>query len=131
MGRNTRLESTVGGTGAPAGRSTERVTTTLATAEAVVVGLSAESRKLNRLPVSTSPCPTTRVAGVNEVIVAGENGYVVDDAAGLTAMLEKMLALPAAERVAMGERGRARVLQDFTAARYVRQVEATYRECLA
>ena len=56
---------------------------------------------------------------------------VVDDAAGLTAMLEKMLALPAAERVAMGERGRARVLQDFTAARYVRQVEATYRECLA
>jgi len=61
----------------------------------------------------------------------GVNGHIVDDAAGLTRALETMLALPPVERAAMGARGRERVLRDFTAARFVRDVEQTYRECLA
>jgi glycosyltransferase involved in cell wall biosynthesis len=77
------------------------------------------------------PVVTTRVAGADEVIEPGINGHIVDDAAGLTRALETMLALPSAERTAMGARGRERVLRDFTAARFVRDVEQTYRECLA
>jgi glycosyltransferase involved in cell wall biosynthesis len=77
------------------------------------------------------PVVSTRVAGAEEVIESGVNGYIVDDAAGLTRALDTMLTLPAAERAGMGARGRERVLRDFTAARYVREVEQTYRECLA
>ena len=77
------------------------------------------------------PAVSTRVGGVGEIIEDGVSGFIVDDAAGLTRALETMLVLPAAERVAMGAKGRDRVLREFTADRFVREVEQTYRECLA
>jgi glycosyltransferase involved in cell wall biosynthesis len=77
------------------------------------------------------PVVSTRVAGADECIEPGLSGHIVDTPAGLVDALVKMARLPAERRVAMGQRGRERVLREFTAARYVREVEQTYRECLA
>jgi glycosyltransferase involved in cell wall biosynthesis len=77
------------------------------------------------------PAVSTRVGGVGEIIEDGVSGFIVDDAAGLTRALASVLAMPPAERAAMGAKGRDRVLREFTADRFVREVEQTYRECVA
>jgi glycosyltransferase involved in cell wall biosynthesis len=64
------------------------------------------------------PCLATRAGGLDEVVVPGENGVLVepDDAEALALALERLLADPAAlDR--MGERARQRVRQEFDAAR--------------
>lgn len=59
------------------------------------------------------PCLATRVSDVPELVT--DNGWVVErgDAAGLAEAVGRMQRTPAAERRAMGERGRARALAEF------------------
>ena len=114
-------------------QAAEDVTAILRRADIFVLSSLHESLPTAMLEAFAAGLPvvTTRVAGADEVVEPGVNGHIVDDAAGLTRALETMLALPPVERAAMGARGRERVLRDFTAARFVRDVEQTYRECLA
>lgn len=63
---------------------------------------------------SRVPVVTTRIAGVAELVEDGVNGYLVPpgDVASLTDRLEQLLANPDT-RTAMGEAGRARVMEEF------------------
>lgn len=69
------------------------------------------------------PVVATRAGGIPEVVEDGVNGYLVEpgDVDALTARVGALVADPAL-RVRMGEAGRARVEQDFTA-RPVREFE--------
>jgi len=73
------------------------------------------------------PIVATRVDGAVEVIVPGENGWLVelDDTAGFAARLLELAADPALRR-RMGEAGRARVAE-YSAATMTRQMEAIYQ----
>lgn len=77
------------------------------------------------------PVISTRVAGVEEVIEQDVSGYIVDDAPGMVRALRSMLAMPAAQRIAMGRRGRQKVVAEFSAQRYVLEVERAYLETAA
>lgn len=61
------------------------------------------------------PLIATDVPGCRDVVVDGETGYLceVRSANSLAAAMLKMLELPAAERLAMGRRGRRKVEQEF------------------
>ncbi|HKU63224.1 MAG TPA: glycosyltransferase [Gemmatimonadales bacterium] len=78
------------------------------------------------------PIVATRVGGNQEVVRDGETGLLVppgDDEALGTAML-RLMALPEAERRAMGARGHDHVRQHYGLARVVDRYEAVYREVL-
>ena len=61
------------------------------------------------------PIMTTNRAGCREIIEDGRNGYLVkqQDADDLTAKVEKFIALPYAERKAMGDAAREKVEREF------------------
>ena len=61
------------------------------------------------------PIMTTMRAGCREIVEDGRNGYLVkqQDAEDLTAKVEKFLALPYAERKAMGEAAREKAEREF------------------
>jgi glycosyltransferase involved in cell wall biosynthesis len=78
------------------------------------------------------PIVATGVGGNQEVVREGATGFLVppgDDEALGTAML-RLMALPAAERRAMGGRGHDHVRQHYGLARVVDRYEAAYREVL-
>jgi glycosyltransferase involved in cell wall biosynthesis len=65
--------------------------------------------------------------------IVGDTGRVVasGDMAGLAAALEALLALPPAEKTALGERAHARVAEHFEIGKVVGQYEAFYESLLA
>lgn len=73
------------------------------------------------------PVVASRVGGLVESVVDGETGLHVEvgDVAGLTRALATLVADPA-RRDALGTRGRARVLERFTAARMAAKTIALY-----
>lgn len=77
------------------------------------------------------PIVTTNVPGCREVVRDGDNGILVEvrNAAALADALAKLLANPEL-RQQMGQRGRERVLSEFSQEKIVAQVLALYREIL-
>jgi glycosyltransferase involved in cell wall biosynthesis len=78
------------------------------------------------------PIVTTNVPGCRDVVRDGDNGLLVEarNATALTDALAKLLADPEL-RQKMGQRGRERVLKEFSQERIVGQVLALYREVLS
>jgi len=78
------------------------------------------------------PVVATRVGGNAEVVVEGELGHIVppSDAGALARAMRSVLADPAGA-AAMGQAGRRRWLESFTAERMLRLTEDLYREQLA
>jgi glycosyltransferase involved in cell wall biosynthesis len=73
------------------------------------------------------PVVGTRTAGLDEIIVDGETGFLVKpgDKAGLARQTRLLLDDPALA-ARMGDAGRRRVLEHFTAGRMVRECERLY-----
>jgi glycosyltransferase involved in cell wall biosynthesis len=99
-----------------------------------VLSSSREGLSVTLLEAMRAGRPTlaTRVGGNPEAVADGVTGRIVpagDDAA-MGEALAAMLADPDALR-RMGDAGRARWREHFTAGRMVREVEAVYREALA
>jgi glycosyltransferase involved in cell wall biosynthesis len=78
------------------------------------------------------PVIASAIGGIPELVVDGETGLLVPpgDHHALAAALRSLLTDPAGRR-AMGEAGRARVLDRFTRERYCRDIEALYLALLA
>lgn len=78
------------------------------------------------------PIVTTNVPGCRDVVRDEDNGLLVEarDAAALANALARLLADPEL-RLKMGQRGRERVLGEFSQERIVNQVLALYREVLS
>lgn len=76
---------------------------------------------------SGKPVVASRVGGTPEVVVDGVTGLIFSprDASACAEAICRLLDAPA-EATAMGERGRARVLEMFTHARMVRETEEIY-----
>lgn len=77
------------------------------------------------------PCVVTDVG--DSAYIVGDTGRVValGDMAGLAASLEELLTLPPPERLALGDRARARVAAHFEIGGVVRQYEHFYESLLA
>jgi glycosyltransferase involved in cell wall biosynthesis len=77
------------------------------------------------------PVVATRVGGVPDVVVDGEDGFLVEPGApdALAERLER-LARDAELRKRMGAHGRARVIDRYAVARLVDDTDALYRELL-
>ena len=78
------------------------------------------------------PVIATHIGGTDEAVIAGETGLLVPpaDSAALAAAIRSVLTdRPLAQRLAAA--GRARVEQEFSAAKMVQQVIAVYAELLA
>ena len=78
------------------------------------------------------PVVTTNVPGCRDVVRDGDNGFVVEarNATALANALARLLADPEL-RQRMGQRGRERVLNEFSQERIVGQVLALYRGVLS
>ena len=78
------------------------------------------------------PCVTTDVPGCRAAVRDGDNGLLVRvrDAASLAIAIEKLVC-DANLRVRMGQRGRARVLSEFSQERIIEATLTAYSECLA
>jgi glycosyltransferase involved in cell wall biosynthesis len=78
------------------------------------------------------PIVTTNVPGCRDIVRDGDNGLLVEarNATALADALAKLLANPEL-RQQMGQRGRERVLSEFSQERIVAQVLALYREVLS
>jgi len=78
------------------------------------------------------PVVATDVGGNSEVILNNKSGYIVPpgDSEALAAAMMKMMALPEAERRAMGRAGRAHIEANYSLERVVDQWEGLYRELL-
>ena len=81
---------------------------------------------------AAKPVVATCVGGVPELVQEGVNGYIVPpgDSEALAAAMMKMMALPEAERRAMGRAGRAHTKANYSLERVVDQWEALYRQLL-
>lgn len=79
------------------------------------------------------PIVSTIVGGNHEVVCDGTSGLLVPprDAAALGQAMLRLMALPDAERRAMGERGREHVRAHYGLSRVVERWEAIYRQVLA
>lgn len=82
---------------------------------------------------SGKPVVATCVGGVPELVQEGVNGYMAPprNAEALAAAMEKMMALPEAERKVMGQAGRAHIEANYSLDRVVDQWEALYLEMLS
>jgi glycosyltransferase involved in cell wall biosynthesis len=78
------------------------------------------------------PIVTTSVGGTGEVVADGSSGFLAParDPAALAAAMVRLMALPEAERRAMGERGRERVVSRYSLVRVAERWEALYRDVL-
>lgn len=77
------------------------------------------------------PCVVTDVG--DSAYIVGDTGRIVasDDMAGLAAALEALLSLSPSEKLALGERARARVAEHFEIGRVVQKYESFYEGLLA
>jgi len=78
------------------------------------------------------PIVTTDVPGCREIVRDGDNGFLVPirNAAALADAIAKLLMDPVLRR-RMGERGRQRVLEEFSQEQVIRETLALYREQVA
>ncbi len=78
------------------------------------------------------PIVTTDTPGCREVVINGDNGFLVPvrDSSALAMALNKLIA-DAELRRSMGERSRTRALVEFQQVRVNEETLAVYRECLA
>jgi len=97
--------------------STDDVASELAAAECVVLPSYREglSRVLLEAAAMARPIVTTDVPGCRDVVDDGLTGFLCRsrDRSDLAAKMERMMRLPAAERTAMGKRGRRKVESQF------------------
>ena len=79
------------------------------------------------------PVIATAHGGSLETVVDGENGWLVtpSDEKQLAKAIKTALAIEKDELDRMGEKGKARVIKNFTAQAMCEQTEAYYRELLA
>jgi glycosyltransferase involved in cell wall biosynthesis len=79
------------------------------------------------------PVVATGICGTPEAVLDGETGRLVPlrDFASIVEAVGALLDLPPERRVAMGEKGRAHVLEHFTLDRMVDQYEALFERALA
>lgn len=102
----------------------------------VVVHASTDAEAFGRTVIEAQAMERCVIAsdlgGPRETVVEGVTGWRVPpgDAAALAAAIDRILALPVADRVAMGARARAAVLAGFTTARMQAATLAVYRELL-
>jgi glycosyltransferase involved in cell wall biosynthesis len=78
------------------------------------------------------PIVATRVGGNQEVVQDAVSGFLVppSDSEALAAAMLRLMAVPAAERRAMGSRGHDHVRQHYGLDRVVDRYEAAYRGVL-
>ena len=78
------------------------------------------------------PAVATSAGGIPEVVEDGVNGYLCppEDAAALAAGIAKLAASPSL-RAEMGEKGRRRIAEHFTASRCVAETEKVYSRVLS
>jgi len=81
---------------------------------------------------AAKPVVATSVGGVPELVQEGVNGYIVPpgDSEALAVAMVKMMALPEADRWAMGRAGRAHIEANYSLERVVDQWEELYRQLL-
>jgi glycosyltransferase involved in cell wall biosynthesis len=79
------------------------------------------------------PIVATAVGGNRDVVRDGETGFLVPprDPGALAAAMRKLMSLPAAERVRMGQRGRDHVETRYGLAQVAERWEAVYLKALA
>lgn len=111
-----------------------RVAELLAISDVCVLSSKAEgfSNSILEYMAAGKPVVATDVGGAREAIVEGETGYLVapGDDATMAARIIALLREPERAR-RMGERGRTRVRENFSAQVQLRKVEALYRDLLA
>ena len=105
----------------------------MAAIDMLVVATEAEpfGRAILEALAAGKPVIGTRSGGTPEVVVDGENGYLVppkDETAMAEAIL-KLLRSPS-EAKRMGEKGREKVVSDFSFESHVRRIEALYESIL-
>jgi len=78
------------------------------------------------------PCAATAVAGTREVVINGETGWLAcaEGADAMAAVMSRMMRMPEAERLAMGERARQSVMERFSMERVLDRWERLYAELL-
>jgi glycosyltransferase involved in cell wall biosynthesis len=93
-----------------------------------------EGMPLTLLEASATALPivATDVGGNAEVVLEGETGYLVPvkDTEALAQAMLRVMNLSEADRSAIGQAGRAQVVQNFDLERVVDRWEALYRELL-
>jgi glycosyltransferase involved in cell wall biosynthesis len=103
----------------------------------VVVHASTDPEAFGRTVIEAQamarPVIASDLGGPRETVEEGVTGWRVrpGDPAALAAALARVLAMPAAERDAVGARARAAVLRDYTTAAMQRATLGVYRELLA
>ena len=78
------------------------------------------------------PIVATAVGGISEIVLEGKTGYLVParDMDALAEAMRRVMRLSDADRMTMGQAGRAHVVQNFDLERVVDRWEALYRELL-
>jgi len=81
---------------------------------------------------SALPVIATDAGGTSEVVANGETGYLVPpgEPEALADAMEKIMSLPVRERVAMGKKGRSRVINYFHIDGMVKSYESLYYNSL-
>jgi glycosyltransferase involved in cell wall biosynthesis len=104
-------------------------------ADAFVMSSAWEGLPIVLLEASASSLPivATDVGGSHDAIVDGASGHVVPpgDAAALGDAMRAVMALPVADRLAMGEASRRHVSESFDMERVADTWEELYRSLLA
>ena len=112
----------------------EDVATWYAICDAVVLTSASEGTPVTIIEALAAgrPVVATKVGGVPDVVDEGETGFLVrpHDTHALAERLEILAGDPVRRR-AMGELGRARMLERYAVERLVDDVDALYRELLA
>lgn len=103
-------------------------------ADAMVLSSDIEGLPLVLLQAAASGLPmiSTDVGGNSEVVIDGENGWLVPPQSPerLSAAMNRLMSVPSEERNAMGQRGRDRVCKLFETERVVDRWLALYSEIL-
>jgi glycosyltransferase involved in cell wall biosynthesis len=103
-------------------------------ADAHVMSSAWEGMPLALLEAASTGLPivSTDVGGVKETVISGETGFLTPagDPVALAASMHALMHLPRAERISMGEAGRAFVMTNYGVEKITTQWEETYRELL-
>ncbi len=73
---------------------------------------------------SAIPVITTRISGIEELIVDGENGFLVPmkDSRALAKKVEMVLRLSKKERLKIGRKARMTIVKDFAAEKVTKRM---------